>query len=267
MKVLAVNVGNSRYQAGLWKDGEVVRAGAAERMSAGFLREVAGAAAECGGAGLDGVALCSVAPRREGAAVAAAGKAFPGARVERVGWKSVLGIGVDLTHPEQTGADRYADAVAGAERFGTPCIVCDFGTATTFNLVLPKRGFCGGVIAPGYGMWFRALGRGAEQLPSLAPGGAADLPTGRCTEEAIRLGARWGFRGMVTEILWQLAKSCGKKDPVIAATGGWAGTVAADAGFEMAVVPELTLEGIGLIWARSREGAGGKRGRGGKVRG
>lgn len=246
MRVLAVNVGNSRYQAGVWEDGEVVRAGAAERMSAGFLREVAG------GAEVEGVALCSVAPRREGAAEKAAEKAFPGVRTERVGWRSRLGIGVDLKRPEQTGADRYADAVAAAERFGTPCIACDFGTATTFNLVLPKRGFCGGAIAPGYGMWFRALGSGAEQLPTLAPGGAGRLATGRCTEEAIRLGARWGFRGMVTEILWQLSKACGKGEPALVATGGWAEQVARDAGFEMAVVPELTLEGIGWIWSRNR---------------
>lgn len=254
MRVLAVNVGNSRYQAGLWEDGEVVRAGAAERVSAAMLREVAG------GAAVDGVALCSVAPRREGAAMAAAGKAFPGARTERVGWRSRLGIGVDLTRPEQTGADRYADAVAGAERFGTPCIVCDFGTATTFNLVLPKRGFCGGAIAPGYGMWFRALGKGAELLPSLEPGGAGRLRSGRCTEEAIRLGARWGFRGMVTEILWQLSKACGKGEPAIVATGGWAEQVAKDAGFAMAVVPELTLEGIGWMFERSVAGKKGKRG-------
>ena len=57
---------------------------------------------------------------------------------------------------------------------------------------------------------------------------------------------------MVTEILWQLAKACPKgTEPVIAATGGWAERVAKDAGFSMAVVPELTLEGVAVIAERT----------------
>lgn len=246
MKVLAVNVGNSRVSAGWCEDGEAVRAASAGGASAGLLRAVAGRETKP-----DAVAWASVAPRKDASAERAMEAAFPGVPRVRVGAGSVLGIGVDLENPGQTGADRYADAVAGERRFGAPCIVCDFGTATTFNLVLPKRGFCGGVIAPGYGMWFQALARGTALLPELEPGGMR-LKTGRNTEQAIRLGARWGFRGMVTEILWQLSKACPKgSEPVIAATGGWAERVAEDAGFKMAVVPELTLEGVALMAERT----------------
>jgi type III pantothenate kinase len=246
MKILAINAGNSRVAAGWCEGGEVVCAAAAERASAGLLRAVAGR-----GGRPDAVGVASVAPKKDASVARAVAAAFPGVPVVRVRAGSALGIGVDLENPGQTGADRYADAVAGERRFGAPCIVCDFGTATTFNLVLPKRGFCGGAIAPGYGMWFQALARGTALLPELEPGGAR-LKTGRNTEQAIRLGARWGFRGMVTEILWQLSKACPKgTEPVIAATGGWAELVAKDAGFSMAVVPELTLEGVAVIAERT----------------
>ncbi|MBR6022355.1 MAG: type III pantothenate kinase, partial [Kiritimatiellae bacterium] len=190
---------------------------------------------------------------REAAAERALRRICPDAPRVAVGASAKLGIPVDLDVPDRTGADRYADAVAAAHRFGTPCIACDFGTATTFNLVLPKRGFCGGAIAPGYGMWFRALGAGAARLPGLDPAAPAPIraKTGRNPEQAIRLGARWGFRGMVTEILWQLSKTCGKTSPVLVATGGWAPLVLEHAGFAMAHVPELTLEGIALVALRT----------------
>lgn len=248
MKILAVNIGNSRIRAGWWRDGALERAGTAEKMSRAFLRAVAE------GEKPDAVGWASVAPQKDAAAARAVGAYCPEAPVVAVGPDAKLGIRVDLENARQTGADRYADAVAGAWRFGTPCIVCDFGTATTFNLVHPRRGFCGGAIAPGYGMWFEALAGGTALLPSLEPGGVR-LKTGRNTEQAIRLGARWGFRGMVSEILWQLAKACPKgADPTIVATGGWAERVAADAGFAMAVVPDLTLEGVALVAERTLAG-------------
>ena len=246
MNILAVNIGNSRTAAGWFSRDKIRRSARTEAASPVILEAVANDEIP------DGICLCSVVPRRNPIWARLVKQAFPRIPVLWVDSKLDFGIGVDLKRPDQTGCDRFADAVAGAELCGAPCIVCDFGTASTFNLVLPRRGFSGGVIAPGYGMWFEALS-GAAQLPKLKPGGIK-LATGRNTEEAMRLSARWGYRGMVTEILWQLGKACGKKEPFICATGGHAKQILADAGLKIPVIPDLTLHGIARIYERNAPG-------------
>ena len=243
MSILVVNIGNSRTAAGWFSNGKIRRSARLDEATPVLLEAVAD------GETPDGIALCSVVPARNAAWARLVKKTFPKTPARWIDHALDFGIGVDLKRPDQTGHDRFADAVAGAELYGTPCIACDFGTATTFNLVLPRRGFVGGVIAPGYGMWFEALGR-AAQLPKLKPGGIRRA-TGRNTEEALRLGARWGYRGMVTEILWQLSKACGKRNPAICATGGHARQVLKDAGLKIPVVPDLTLHGIARIYERN----------------
>jgi type III pantothenate kinase len=243
MNILAVNIGNSRTAAGWFSRGKVRRSARTEVTTPVILEAVANDEIP------DGICMGSVAPERNRAWERLVRKAFPKVPLLWMSHRLDLGIALDLKRPDQTGHDRLANAVAGAELCGLPCIVCDFGTASTFNLVLARRGFCGGAIVPGYGMWFEALGR-AAQLPTLKPGGIK-LKTGRNTEEAIRLGARWGYRGMVTELLWQLAKACGKADPFVCATGGYAKAVVADAGLKIPVIPDLTLHGLARIYERN----------------
>ncbi len=241
MNILAINIGNSRAAAGWFSKDKIRRSARTEAPTPVILEAVANDETP------DGICLCSVAPQRNKAWAQLVKKTFPKVPVLWVDSKLDFGMGVDLKRPDQTGCDRFANAVAGAEFCGTPCIVCDFGTASTFNLVLPKRGFSGGVIAPGYGMWFLTMSQSTAQLPHLKPGGIK-LKTGRNTEEAMRLSARWGYRGMVTEILWQLGKACGKKEPCVCATGGYAKQILADAGLKIPVIPDLTLHGIARIF-------------------
>ena len=240
MNILAINIGNTRTAAGWFARGKIRRSARTETVTPVVLEAVANDEKP------DGICIGSVDPSRNKAWASLVKKSFPRIPVRWVDPRMDFGIGVDLKRPDQTGHDRFADAVAGAELCGTPCIVCDFGTASTFNLVLPRRGFAGGVIAPGYGMWFEALGQ-AAQLPRLKPGGIRRT-TGRNTEEAIRLSARWGFRGMVTEILWQLSKACGRREARVCATGGYAKMVIATAGLSIPVYPDLTLHGLARIY-------------------
>lgn len=244
MKILVINVGNSRTAIGWYEAGHIRKIHRATAWGVDPLKRYKSEGTP------DGIGVASVVPAQNAEVRRMLKASYPGVPVRWIGPDLELGVGVDLKSPKKTGADRYADAVAAAALYGTPCIACDFGTAATFNLVLPKRGFCGGVIAPGYGMWFDALGRGTAQLPILRPGGVR-VATGRNTEEAMRLGARWGYRGMVTEILWQLSKACGRKEPALVATGGDAEAVLRDAGFRMALHPDLTLHGIALITERN----------------
>lgn len=254
MEIISIDIGNTRVGAAwvsrgqaIWMDSMV---GYAQRPLERLLREVRRNGFD--GKGPDAVAICAVVPAQTPRVEAVAAKVFPGIPQIRTGWGAELGIATDLAAPERTGADRFADAVAAAALYRRAAvIVCDFGTASTFNLVLPEKGFCGGAIAPGYGMWMDALTHHTAQLPDLVGPEKGNPGIGRDPEGALRAGRSWGFRGMVTEIIWQLTKQCGRRNPVVVATGGWAPTVAAAAGFAIDVVPDLTLSGAALIAERT----------------
>ena len=245
MNILVVNIGNSRTAAGWFARDKIRRSARTEAATPVILEAVAN------GELPDIVCLASVVPQKNKTWARLIRSTFPRIPVLDMDHRLDLGIRVDLKRPDQTGHDRYANAVAGAELCGTPCIVCDFGTATTFNLVLPRRGFVGGAIVPGYGMWFATLGQLA-QLPHLKPR-RIQLKTGRNTEGAIRLGAHWGYRGLVAEILRQLTKACGRREPVLCATGGHAKAVVAHTGIKMPILPDLTLHGLARICERNVE--------------
>lgn len=254
MEIVSVDVGNSRVGAAWVSRGQVIwmdsTPGYGVRSVERLLREVRRKGFD--GKEPDAIGICSVVPAQTPRVEAVAAKVFTGIPLIRTGWGAELGLGTDLAAPERTGADRFADAVAAAALYRRAAvIVCDFGTASTFNLVLPEKGFCGGAIAPGYGMWMDALTRRTAQLPALKDGEKGNPGIGRDPEGALRAGRAWGFRGMVTEIIWQLTKECGRRNPVVVATGGWASAVAAGAGFAMDVVPELTLVGTALIAERT----------------
>lgn len=254
MEIVSVDVGNSRVGAAWISRGQVIwmdsTPGYGVRSVERLLREVWRKGFD--GKEPDAIGICSVVPAQTPRVEAVAAKVFPGIPLILTGWGAELGIATDLAAPERTGADRFADAVAATALYRRAAvIVCDFGTASTFNLVLPEKGFCGGAIAPGYGMWMDALTRRTAQLPALKDGEKGNPGIGRDPEGALRAGRAWGFRGMVTEIIWQLTKECGRRNPVVVATGGWASAVAAGAGFAMDVVPELTLAGTALIAERT----------------
>lgn len=241
MSILVINIGNSRVAVGRYSAGRIQAAAYGAAADSSLLDKVMGTRKP------DGIAVASVVPARNAAWKKLLKQKFPSLPPFWVAPEVDFGMPIGLKNPEQTGVDRYAVAVAGAALCGTPCIVCDFGTMTTFNVVMPRKGFIGGVIVPGYGLWFKAMHKGSAQLPDLTPGGIKRTVGGN-TEEAMRLGARWGYRGMVTEIIWQLAKSCGKTDPACVATGGYAKQVMTDAGLTIPVVPDLALCGIGRIF-------------------
>lgn len=244
MSILAVNIGNSRTAVGIVSGQTVRRVRYLDGApSVEVLREGAGK--------VEGVMLSTVVPKQKRAWDKAAAVAFPGVHRLWMSHELDFGMPVGLDHPEQTGHDRFAAAVAAAELCGTPCIACDFGTATSFNLVLPRKGFVGGVIAPGFGMWFQSLHKGTAQLPVLPPDANLRKPFAGNTADAIRLGARWGFRGMVAEILFQLTKAANGKAVNYCATGGWAGKALKECGLDVTVVPHLTLIGLGMIYARN----------------
>jgi len=157
-----------------------------------------------------------------------------------------LGVPVDYPHPERIGGDRLANAVATARFFGTPSVVCDFGTALTFDVVHATRGYIGGIICPGLPLMFDYLAEKTALLPHVEPS-RTQAVVGRNTTQAMQIGARLGYRGMVREILSALKCDLNAKTLPVCCTGGYAGWIFKDWDVEAVIDPKLTLKGLGII--------------------
>jgi len=159
--------------------------------------------------------------------------------------RSPLRYGFDLEHPEQIGHDRLANALALKTNYGAPGIAVDFGTAVTFSVISSGGNFAGGVIAPGMECMTDYLSSRTAQLPKVGHGEIVS-PIGRTTEEAMRIGAVTGHRGMVREILRELVAGM-TGSPVIVATGGGAAFAAKGLPEIHKTDPDLTLEGLRIV--------------------
>ena len=197
---------------------------------------------------VDGLAYLSVVPRADrGWRTFAKRQRLAFHQVTSADFRSGvdLGITLDYPKPETIGADRLADAVAATDRYGVPVLVCDFGTAFTAAVVTADRVWRGGVIAPGFPLMRDYLFERTAKLPRMTIGGRCPK-IGRSTEEAMRFGARIGYRGMVREIVTELERNFRTSFRLVA-TGGFARWVLKDIGMDFTVDPALTLHGAGLI--------------------
>ena len=158
-----------------------------------------------------------------------------------------LGIGVDLDMPaESVGADRVANAVAAGDRYRTPLMVVDFGTATNFDIVDRNGNFCGGVIAPGPGLALQALETAAAQLPLVAIERPRSV-VGRSTVPAMQSGVFWGYVGLIEGLVRRIRDERGEAMGVVG-TGGLAPLFARATDVIDKVDPDLTIWGLRLIY-------------------
>jgi type III pantothenate kinase len=157
---------------------------------------------------------------------------------------SRLGIAVDFDDPSQVGADRLANAIGVEAAYGSPAIVIDFGTAVTFDVIAGGPAYCGGAIAPGLGAMTGYLARRTALLPRIELA-EPQRAIGRTTEEAMRSGAVFGYRGMIRGILERLRAEI-EGTPVVVATGGDAPLIGASMPEIDHIDRDLTLEGLRL---------------------
>ena len=140
--------------------------------------------------------VSSVVPKKNRQIKQAAGKT----KIFWLNWRAKLGVGIDYPEPSSVGADRLANAAAVAALYGVPAIVVDFGTAVTFDIVSEQKNYVGGVIAPGLEAMTTFLYQRTALLPRIAlrePRSAI----GKSTIEAMRVGATFGYRGLIREII------------------------------------------------------------------
>lgn len=156
-------------------------------------------------------------------------------------------IKIRLDHPEEIGADRITNAVAGFHRYGGPIIIVDFGTATTFDYINSRGEYRGGAIAPGIAISNEALFERASKLPHVEIKKPKSV-IGRNTISSMQAGIFYGYVGMVDEIVKRIIQESGEKKVKVIATGGFTSLIAPESKTIDAVDSYLTLEGIRLIF-------------------
>ena len=195
---------------------------------------------------ISGAALCSVVPRTT-PLVRKAANALWKLDVLELSPKILRGVGIDYPKPNSIGADRLANAVAAKFHFGAPVVVVDFGTAVTFDVVNPKGNYAGGIIAPGLAAMTEYLHEKTALLPKIKIRETKSI-IGKSTEHAMLVGAVHGYRGLIRGLIVELKRELKIKNLPVVATGGYAKLIASKLPEISAVKPDLTLEGLRLVW-------------------
>ncbi|OEV11028.1 type III pantothenate kinase [Streptomyces nanshensis] len=162
------------------------------------------------------------------------------------------GVPILMDNPKEVGADRIINALAAVELYGGPCVVVDFGTATTFDAVSARGEYVGGVIAPGIEISVDALGMRGAQLRKIELARPRSV-IGKNTVEAMQSGILYGFAGQVDGVVDRIAREL-TDDPdevTVIATGGLAPMVLGDAAAIDEHEPWLTLIGLRLVYERN----------------
>lgn len=262
--LLVLDAGNTNLGAGLVRAGSVIASRRAATRPEATVDELE--VALDGLLHLDGLALAdvsavavaSVVPPVTGTIEALAARRGLPLLVAAAG---TVPMPIRVERPADVGADRLVSAYAAARRFGTPAVVVDLGTATTWDCVGHDGAFVGGAIAPGLGLGLDALAARTARLPRIEPV-LPERAIGRDTTSAIRSGAVLGYRGLVTTLLGairtELADAAGIEPAAVhvVLTGGLSSTDLARSieGVE-AIEPDLVLAGLALLHA---EVAGGQ---------
>ena len=244
--ILLFDIGNTHTHLGLADERRVLKQADIPTLTwfggsaAGLVKKF------IGGAKIEGAAVCSVVPRATPKVRRAVRKHWQCELLE-LNAKTISGVGVDYPRPASIGADRLANAVAARHRFGAPVVVVDFGTAVTFDVVNARGNYTGGIIAPGLAAMTDYLHEKTALLPKINIREVKSA-VGKSTEEAMLIGAVKGYRGLVRELIGELKRELRARKLPVLATGGYAKLIAAKLPEISAVAPDLTLEGLRLVW-------------------
>ena len=168
-----------------------------------------------------------------------------------VGPELDCGMPIRYDNPGEVGADRIVNAVAAYARKRQSLIVVDLGTATTFDVISSQGEYLGGAIAPGLGISAEALWQRASKLPRVEVACPPQV-VAKNTVHSMQAGLFYGYVGLVDGVIDRMQEEL-PESPWVLATGGLAGLIAAQSRFIKEVVPDLTLEGLRIIYTRIKK--------------
>jgi type III pantothenate kinase len=256
--LLALDIGNSNITVGLFRAGVLVatrRAATPRRATPDEVELVLNGLLsldDLGMVDLDAIVLASVVPALSEALEVVAERQ---ARPLLVATAGTVPLAIRVDRPGEVGADRLVNALAAARLHGTPTVVADFGTATTFDCVAQDGAYVGGAIAPGLELGLDALATRTAKLARVELR-TPDRAIGRDTASAIQAGTVLGYQalaaGLLERIRGELAAASGLAPAEVhtIATGGLSRTawIRSVPGFD-AIDPDLTLKGLAILHA------------------
>ena len=249
--LLAIDIGNTNIVIGLF-DGERLKDFFRLASRDNFTADEAGLLISqwllnmhCQNEEIESTIICSVVPPLTTTFENVA-KSYLGCIPTVVSYRLDLPISIEIDQPEQVGADRIANAVAGFQKFSGPLIVVDFGTATTFDIVNAEGAYIGGVIIPGPETSLAQLAKKASRLfeVRIEP---PDSVVGKSTAGALKSGLFYGTVGQVDFIIEKIIEETGFKNCTVVATGGLAKGIENFSKHISFIEPTLTLVGLRLI--------------------
>ncbi len=263
--LLAVDVGNTNTVLGLWHGTELVRHWRLTTRREATADEIA---LSVRGLLADGVSSSGLAAAggRPGPVRVIVASVVPSLKFSlKQALRQVLGrepvfvepgikTGMPILYevPQEVGADRIVNAVAAFEALGGPCIVVDFGTATTFDVVTARGEYAGGVIVPGIAISAEALFEKAARLWRVEIR-RPEKVVGKTTASSIQSGLYFGYLSLVDGVIDRIAEEIAARPRVIA-TGGLAELFGGGSEKIEQIDPLLTLKGLRLIDERNRGG-------------
>jgi type III pantothenate kinase len=260
--LLAVDVGNTNIVLGVFDGHDLVRSWRLQTLRErtadehGILVTRLFEQSDLDRSRVKGIILSSVVPPLTGTMQEMAQRYF-GQEALTVDPSTNTGMPVLYTPPSDVGADRVVNAVAAYETYGrtsgVPIIAVDFGTATTFDVISAAGEYIGGVICPGIGISADALFQRAARLPRVDVRKPPSI-IGQTTVTSMQAGLFFGYVSMVDGIVARIRAELPSGDRAICiATGGMAGILANETTAIERVEPDLTLQGLRIIWGRRKK--------------
>ena len=160
-------------------------------------------------------------------------------------------VKINIKNKNQIGSDRIANAVGVYKKYKTNCVVLDFGTATTFDVVTKNGVYNGGIIAPGVNLSIKSLSSYADQIPIFSIKKQKKV-IGKNTIEALRSGFYWGYSGLVNNIILKIEKETKRKYKIVF-TGGYANLFKNSIIRPFSIDKNITIKGIIEIFKRNKK--------------